>query len=79
MVVARGGRLVFDRYYEGYDQRWGERLGTIKFGPSIKHDLRSISKNVVGLLYGIAMSQRKVPMFGPAAPGPVPEIRRPLC
>ena len=61
VLVARGGKLVVERYYEGRDERWGRPLGTVKFGPDVKHDLRSISKSVVGLLYGIALAEGKVP------------------
>ena len=28
----------------GRDERWGEPLGTIAFGPEVKHDLRSVSQ-----------------------------------
>jgi CubicO group peptidase (beta-lactamase class C family) len=61
VLVARGGKLVVERYYEGRDERWGRPLGMVKFGPDVKHDLRSISKSVVGLLYGIARADGKVP------------------
>lgn len=61
VLVVRGGRLVVERYYEGRDERWGRPLGSIKFGPDIKHDVRSISKSIVGLLYGIALAEGKVP------------------
>ena len=61
MVVARGGKLVFERYYAGRDESWGTPIGTVTFGPDVIHDMRSISKSVVGLLYGIALSDGKVP------------------
>src|SRR5436190_15683156 len=44
VVVARGGKLVMERYYTGPDERWGSPLGTVAYGPDVKHDLRSISK-----------------------------------
>jgi CubicO group peptidase (beta-lactamase class C family) len=60
VVVVRGGKLVFERYYEGKDERWTVPLGVVKFGPDVKHDLRSTSKSVTGLLYGIALGEGKV-------------------
>ena len=61
VVVVRSGKLVLERYYEGPDERWGESLGTVAFGPEVKHDLRSVSKSIVGLLYGIALGEGQVP------------------
>ena len=61
VVVARRGKLVLEHYYEGLDQRWGQPLGTVTFGPEVKHDVRSISKSIVGLLYGIALDEGRVP------------------
>jgi CubicO group peptidase (beta-lactamase class C family) len=61
VLVARGGKLVLERYFEGSDQRWGEQLGTVAFDPEVKHDLRSVSKSIVGLLYGIALAEGRVP------------------
>lgn len=61
VVVVRGGRLALERYYEGTDERWGRPLGKVAFNAGTLHDLRSVSKNVVGLLYGIALAERKVP------------------
>jgi CubicO group peptidase (beta-lactamase class C family) len=61
VVVARGGKLVLERYDDGPDERWGEPLGRVSFGPEVKHDLRSVSKSVVGLLYGIALADGRVP------------------
>jgi CubicO group peptidase (beta-lactamase class C family) len=61
VVVARRGKLVLEHYYEGPDERWGQPLGTVTFGPEVKHDVRSISKSIVGLLYGIALDEGRVP------------------
>ena len=60
VLVARGGKLAIERYYEGRDERWGRPLGLVSFGPAVLHDVRSISKSVVGLLYGIALAEGKV-------------------
>jgi CubicO group peptidase (beta-lactamase class C family) len=61
VVVVRHGKLVLERYHAGRDERWGQPLGTVTFGPEVKHDIRSISKSIVGLLYGIALAEGKVP------------------
>ncbi|MEO1020654.1 MAG: serine hydrolase [Pseudomonadota bacterium] len=61
VLVARHGRLVLEDYFEGQDERWGQSIGRVTFGPEVKHDLRSISKSIVGLLYGIALAEDEVP------------------
>ena len=61
VVVVRGGKLVFERYYEGPDEFWAMPIGRVKFGPDVKHDLRSATKSMVSLLYGIALTEGKVP------------------
>ena len=40
---------------------WGAPLGTVTFGPTVLHDLRSVTKSLVGMLYGIALADGKVP------------------
>lgn len=60
VLVVRDGKLALEKYYEGPDERWTAPIGNVKFGPTVKHDLRSVSKYVVGLLYGIARSEGKV-------------------
>jgi CubicO group peptidase (beta-lactamase class C family) len=57
VLVARRGRLVFERYFAGEDQRWGRPLGRVEFGPDTLHDLRSVTKTVVALLVGIAIGR----------------------
>jgi CubicO group peptidase (beta-lactamase class C family) len=61
VIVTRHGRLVLERYFTGDDEAWGAPLGRVAFGPDTLHDLRSVSKSVLGLLYGLALAQGKVP------------------
>lgn len=61
VVVARGDAIVLERYWSGEDDAWGEPLGVVAFGPQTLHDLRSVTKSVVGLLYGIALGRGLVP------------------
>jgi CubicO group peptidase (beta-lactamase class C family) len=61
VLAVRGGRLVLERYYTGEDERWGWPRGRVAFGPDELHDLRSITKSVVGLLYSIALAEGDVP------------------
>src|SRR5580658_9706862 len=57
VLVARHGTLVFEHYFKGADERWGQSLGDIDFAPDVKHDLRSITKSVTSLLLGIAIDR----------------------
>ena len=61
IVVARGGRLVMERYFRGADERWGIPVGVVEHGPRTRHDLRSITKSVVSLLVGIAAAEGRFP------------------
>ena len=61
VVVARHGKLALERYYTGADERWGTPLGAVAFDADTLHDLRSISKSIVSLLYGMALAEGKVP------------------
>jgi CubicO group peptidase (beta-lactamase class C family) len=61
LVIVRSGRLVLERYFAGQDWAVTRNLGHVAFGPNTLHDLRSVTKSIVGLLYGIALEQGKVP------------------
>jgi CubicO group peptidase (beta-lactamase class C family) len=61
VVVVRNGRLVLERYFAGPDWAVTRDLGHVTFGPDTLHDLRSVTKSIAGLLYGIALEQGKVP------------------
>ena len=60
-LLVRNGKLVLERYYEGEDEVRGRPRGTVDFGPEDLHDLRSVTKSIVGLLYGIALAEGSVP------------------
>lgn len=66
LVVIRRGKLVWEQYFPGVDEIWGTGRGVVNFDPSERHDLRSVTKSIVGLLYGIALEDKLVP--GPDAP-----------
>ena len=61
IVVARKGRLVFERYRKGHDERWREPLTEVEHGPAVKHDLRSVTKCITGLLVGEALESGAIP------------------
>lgn len=61
VAVLRHGRPVLERYWPGLDERWGQPLGEVAHGPGTLHDLRSVSKSLVSLLYGIALEKGLVP------------------
>ena len=62
VLVSKGGKLLFEHYGKGVNEDISSDTGdTVTFGPEVLHDLRSVSKSVVGLVYGIALAQGKVP------------------
>jgi CubicO group peptidase (beta-lactamase class C family) len=62
LVVWRNDRLMLERYFAGEDRARGiGRIGHVNFAADTIHDLRSCSKSIVGLLYGVALQQGKVP------------------
>ncbi len=66
VVVLHHGEPILERYLQGEDWVWGRSLGHVVFTPETLHDLRSITKSVVSLLYGIALQRGLVPP--PTAP-----------
>jgi CubicO group peptidase (beta-lactamase class C family) len=56
VVVMRKGVTLAEWYFEGADQHHGSPIGVVKFGPATLHDVRSVTKSVVSVLFGIAMA-----------------------
>ena len=55
VLVVRHGKLVFEQYFTGDDEHLVRKAGIVTFGPTVRHDERSISKSVVSLLMGMAI------------------------
>lgn len=64
VLVSHRGRVVLEHYGAGRDEAWGMPLGEVVFGPETLHDLRSVTKSVAGLLYGMALDRGLVPPPG---------------
>lgn len=61
LVVLRHGKIALEHYFAGADEIWGESRGIVAFDAEQLHDLRSVSKSIVGLAYGIALAEGLVP------------------
>ncbi len=55
VIVEHAGRLVYERYFSGLDERWDRPIGHISFDHDSLHDLRSVTKSVTTALLGIAL------------------------
>jgi CubicO group peptidase (beta-lactamase class C family) len=60
LLIAHDNKLVYEKYWTGKDEVWGTPLGEVPHGIDSLHDLRSISKSVVAICAGIALSQGKI-------------------
>jgi CubicO group peptidase (beta-lactamase class C family) len=67
LLIEHDGTLVFEQYFEGSDERWGDPLGHRVVGRDSLHDVRSISKTATSILLGIALGDG----FGEAVNRPV--------
>src|SRR5215472_2557836 len=61
LVVVQHGQVITVRYGAAEDFKWNESLGQVRFGPDVLHDIRSATKSVTSLLYGIALAGGRVP------------------
>jgi len=57
VLVARGGKLVFERYFKGSDEINGLRVGSVTFDADTPHNIKSATKSVASLALGIAIDR----------------------
>ena len=57
VLVVRHGKLVFEHYFAGADERRGTLLGKVAHASDLRHDARSVTKSVTALVLGIALGQ----------------------
>jgi len=57
ILIERSGKLVYESYFDGFDERLGQPLGRVSMNVDTKHDLRSVTKSFVSALTGIALSE----------------------
>jgi CubicO group peptidase (beta-lactamase class C family) len=65
VLVARRGKLVFERYFRGSDEIpgriYGSRVETVTFDADTLHNMKSVSKSVASLAVGIAIDRGLIP------------------
>jgi CubicO group peptidase (beta-lactamase class C family) len=57
VLVARGGKLAFERYFTGSDEIQGHPVSNVEFDAETLHDVKSVSKSVASLVCGIAIDR----------------------
>ena len=57
VLVARGGKLVFERYLTGSDEINDRPIANAGFDADTLHDMKSVSKSVASLALGIAIDR----------------------
>ncbi|HYJ96609.1 MAG TPA: serine hydrolase [Burkholderiaceae bacterium] len=66
VLVWQSGRMMLEHYRRSKDRPVGDRVAReVTFGPDVLHDLRSISKSVVGLLVGQAVARGEIDVAAP--------------
>src|SRR5271163_2519615 len=60
VLVARGGKLVFERYFKGSDEINGRRVESVAFDADTPHNIKSATKSVASLALGIAIDRRLI-------------------
>jgi CubicO group peptidase (beta-lactamase class C family) len=61
ILIERAGRLIYEEYFDGFDERWGQPLGRVSMTRASLHDLRSVTKSIVSALVGIAVNAGTIP------------------
>jgi CubicO group peptidase (beta-lactamase class C family) len=57
LLIAKNGKLFYEKYFNGKDQNWGSDLGVVVYNDTTLHDLRSITKSIISACIGIAIQE----------------------
>ncbi|CAH2398447.1 hypothetical protein MES5069_200013 [Mesorhizobium escarrei] len=57
VLMVRRGKLVCERYFTGEDRAWATSLGRVTYHAGLRHDLRSVTKSITSLLFGIGVDR----------------------
>lgn len=60
VLISYHNKLVYEKYWAGKDEHWGDDLGRTIHAKDSLHDIRSISKSIVSACIGIAIKQGKI-------------------
>ena len=60
VLISHHDKLIYEKYWAGKDENWGEDLGIIIHAKDSLHDIRSISKSIVSACVGIAILQGRI-------------------
>ncbi|MDB4908062.1 MAG: class beta-lactamase-related serine hydrolase [Gemmatimonadetes bacterium] len=56
ILIERSGRLIYEEYFDGFDERWGTPRGRVSMARDSLHDVRSVTKSVISALVGLALA-----------------------
>lgn len=60
VLVSINNKLVYENYWPGNDEVWGDSIGFVQHGRDSLHDIRSVSKSIVSACIGIAIKQGRI-------------------
>lgn len=60
ILIERSGRLVYEEYFDGFDERNGTPRGHVSMARDSLHDVRSVTKSVVSALVGLALADAAI-------------------
>jgi CubicO group peptidase (beta-lactamase class C family) len=61
VIVVQDGKTLAEWYFTGTDEIRGAPVGKVAFDRSKLHDIRSVSKSVIALVFGIAHAAGRIP------------------
>jgi CubicO group peptidase (beta-lactamase class C family) len=61
VIAVQRGRRVVEWYFAGEDEIRGHPVARVRFEPDTLHDIRSATKSVVSILFGIAVQEGAIP------------------